>query len=52
MHVHEHSRFLDAKANDRVLLFLIDKGLQHIEGLRDSALKQLKKTAICVINNC
>ena len=49
MYICVYSHFLDAKANDRVLLFLVDKGLQHTKGLRDSALKQLKK--IVIINN-
>ena len=38
-----HLRFLDTEANDRVLLFLIDKGLQHTKRLGDCALKQLKE---------
>ena len=43
LYIHVYSHFLDTEANDRVLLFLVDKGLQHTEGLRDGALKQLKR---------
>ena len=38
-----YSRFLDPKANDRVLLFLVDKRLQNTKGLRDGALEKLKE---------
>ena len=52
IHVHANSRFLDTKANDRVLLFLVDKSFQHTEGLGDGTLKQLKKIKLIYSNMC
>ena len=47
--IHIHSHFLDTKASNRVLLLLVDKGLQHTKGLGDGALKQLKKDSNVII---
>ena len=43
LYVTVHLHFLDSKANDRVLLFIVDKGFQHIKGLGNRALEQLKE---------
>lgn len=40
--LHVHSRFFDSKANDRIILFLVDKSLQHTQRMGDCALKQLQ----------